>query len=96
MCSSDLPWPATPALFAGARRILPPGGVLYLYGPFRRDGRHTAPSNEAFDASLRARNPEWGVRDLGDVAAEAARTGFGPPAVTPMPANNLSVVFVVL
>jgi hypothetical protein len=90
------PWTATPALFAGARRILPRGGVLYLYGPFRRDGRHTAPSNEAFDASLQARNPEWGVRDLGDVAAEAARAGFGPPAVTPMPANNLSVVFVVL
>jgi len=90
------PWEATPALFAGARRILPPGAVLYLYGPFQRDGRHTAPSNEAFDASLRARDPRWDVRDLGDVTAIAATHGFGPPAVTAMPANNLSVVFTVI
>lgn len=89
------PWEATPALFAGARRLLPPGGMLYLYGPFMRDGRHTAPSNEAFDASLRARNPEWGVRDLENVAAEAAQAGFYAPTVTAMPANNLSVIFTV-
>lgn len=90
------PWVATALLLAGARRVLGSEGVLYLYGPFRRDGQHTAPSNEAFDASLRARNPEWGVRDLGDVTAEASRAGFGRPTVIPMPANNLSVVFAVL
>ena len=52
---------------AGAAKVLPPGGVLFLYGPYKEGGRHTAPSNEAFDASLRARNPEWGVRDLDEV-----------------------------
>lgn len=90
------PWEATPALFTGARRILRPGRVLYLYGPFRRGGQHTAPSNAAFDASLRARNPEWGVRNLEDVARVAATQGFAPPAVDAMPANNLSVTFAVL
>jgi hypothetical protein len=69
------------------------GGPLYLYGPFRRDGQPTAPSNAAFDADLKARNPAWGVRDLADVAAIAAAASFGEPEITEMPANNLSVVF---
>ncbi len=87
------PWNAATGLIAGAARILPAGGVFFLYGPFKRDGRHTAPSNAAFDDSLRARNPEWGVRDLDDVASLAARAGFGVPEVVAMPANNLSAVF---
>jgi SAM-dependent methyltransferase len=87
------PWRATKALVRGAARILPPGGVLFLYGPYKRDGAHTAPSNDAFDASLRAHNPDWGVRDLETVAALAAAHGFGEPTVEPMPANNFSVVF---
>jgi len=88
------PWRAAQGLVAGAARLVPPGGVLALYGPYRRGGVHTAPSNAAFDADLRARNAEWGVRDLDEVAALAAATGFGPPQVTEMPANNLTVVFV--
>jgi SAM-dependent methyltransferase len=87
------PWSATEALVRGAARILPPGGVLYLYGPYKRDGARTAPSNEDFDASLRARNPDWGVRDLEAVAALAAAHGFGEPTVERMPANNFSLVF---
>ncbi|MCG8597982.1 MAG: class I SAM-dependent methyltransferase [Kiloniellales bacterium] len=87
------PWAAAEGLVAGAGRLLAPGGVLYLYGPFRRDGRHTAPSNAAFDRSLRAQDPAWGVRDLGAVAALAAAAGFGPAEAIEMPANNLSVVF---
>ena len=78
---------------AGAGRVLPPRGVLYLYGPFKEDGRHTAPSNAAFDASLRAHNPDWGVRDLGEIADLARRNGLEFLARVPMPANNLSVVF---
>jgi SAM-dependent methyltransferase len=87
------PWSATEALVRGAARILPPDGILYLYGPYRREGVRAAPSNDAFDASLRARNPDWGVRDLEAVAALAAAHGFGAPVVEPMPANNLSLVF---
>ena len=87
------PWPATLGLIGGAARVLPADGVLYLYGPFRRDGQHTAPSNADFDADLKARNPDWGVRDVGEVAAAAAAQGFGAPGMIPMPANNLSVVF---
>lgn len=87
------PWSATLGLLRGAARVLPPDGVLYLYGPYKRDGRHTAPSNAAFDADLKARNPDWGVRDVGDVAAAAAAEGFGAPGIIPMPANNLSVIF---
>jgi len=87
------PWSATEGLLRGAAAILPAGAPLVLYGPYRRGGAHTAPSNAAFDADLRARNPEWGVRDLEEVAGLAAREGFGPPAVTAMPANNLVVVF---
>jgi SAM-dependent methyltransferase len=87
------PWAATQGLLAGASRILPAGGLLYLYGPYKRDGQHTAPSNAAFDASLRARNPAWGVRDLEAVSALASNSGFGSPGITPMPANNLSLSF---
>ena len=87
------PWSAAIGLIRGAARVLPPGGLLYLYGPFRRDGGHTAPSNEAFDQDLRARNPEWGVRDLEAVADLASEAGFAPPLIEPMPANNLSVLF---
>lgn len=87
------PWASAVGLLSGAARILPPGGLLYLYGPYRRNGRHTAPSNAAFDEDLRRRNPAWGVRDLEAVAALAADSGFGTPEVVEMPANNLSVLF---
>jgi SAM-dependent methyltransferase len=88
------PWEAAIGLMRGAARVLPPGGLLFLYGPFKREGRHTAPSNEAFDREfLKARNPAWGVRDLEAVAALAAAQGFGAPEIVVMPANNLSVLF---
>jgi hypothetical protein len=87
------PWSACEGLMRGAARILPPDAPLILYGPFKRGGAHTAPSNAEFDESLRARDPAWGVRDLESVAAAAAAAGFGPPAITSMPANNLIVVF---
>jgi hypothetical protein len=84
---------ASLGLFSGAAEILPSGGILYLYGPFKRHGSHTAPSNAAFDDSLRSRNPDWGVRDLEEIAALAAGYGWKLQQVYPMPANNLSVVF---
>jgi hypothetical protein len=87
------PWAACVGLMRGAAAVLPAGAPLVLYGPFRRDGGHTAPSNEAFDRSLRAQNPAWGVRDLEEVAAVAAAHGFGAPAVFSLPSNNLGVVF---
>ncbi len=87
------PWAATLGLFAHAAALIPSGAPLYLYGPYRRAGIETAPSNEAFDADLKRRNPEWGLRLLEDVAEVARRNGFGPPDVVEMPANNLSVVF---
>ena len=87
------PWAAAEGLMAGAKRLLPGGGVLFLYGPFREHGQHTAPSNAAFDESLRARNREWGVRDLDEVAALASRHGLALEERLAMPANNLSVVF---
>ena len=87
------PWAVSEGLIAGARRILPAGGVLYLYGPYRIDGRHTAPSNQDFDTWLRAQNAAWGIRDLTDVTDLAARHGFAPAETVPMPANNLSVIF---
>ena len=86
------PWAATLGLMRGAAACLPPGGPLILYGPFRRDGAHTAPGNAAFDADLRDRDPAWGLRDLEAVAAAAAAEGFAPPIVEPMPANNLTLV----
>jgi SAM-dependent methyltransferase len=88
------PWEACIGLVRGAARVLSAGGPLFLYGPFKREGRHTAPSNAAFDRDfLKARNPAWGVRDLEAVAALAAGQGFGAPAIVEMPANNLSVSF---
>jgi SAM-dependent methyltransferase len=87
------PWAATEGLMAGAGRTLSRGGLLYLYGPYKIDGCHTAPSNEDFDASLRARNPLWGVRDLTDVVDLAKRHGLELAETVTMPANNLSVVF---
>jgi cyclopropane fatty-acyl-phospholipid synthase-like methyltransferase len=87
------PWEACEGLMRGAARILPQGGVLYLYGPFAREGRHTAPSNAAFDEDLRARDPRWGVRDLVDVERQARTTGLSLEETVAMPANNLSVVF---
>ena len=86
------PWPSTLHLLAGAARILPTGGVLFLYGPFRRHDGETAPSNEAFDAQLRRQNPEWGLRHLEELVREADRNGLGQAETTEMPANNLSVV----
>jgi hypothetical protein len=87
------PWQAALGLLRGAAKLLAPGAPLILYGPFRRDGLHTAASNAAFDADLRGRDPSWGVRDLGEVAAAAAAMGFGPPVIQDMPANNLTVLF---
>jgi len=86
-------WASTEGLFKGARKILPAGAPLYLYGAYKRQGVVTAPSNLAFDESLRERNPAWGLRNLEDVAACAAKNGFGPPQIVEMPANNLSVIF---
>jgi SAM-dependent methyltransferase len=87
------PWAATEGLIAGAGRTLARGGLLYLYGPYKIDGRHSAPSNQDFDTRLRAQNPLWGVRDLTDVSSLAKRHGFAPAETVPMPANNLSVIF---
>lgn len=87
------PWSACIGLMAGAARLLPSRGLLYLYGPFMESGRHTAPSNEAFDADLRARDPRWGVRDLDAVAEVAERHGLALEKTIAMPANNRSVIF---
>lgn len=87
------PWEAAVALMKGAGGRIAAGGAIVLYGPYRRGGAHTAPSNEAFDADLRARDPSWGVRDLEAVEALAQAEGFVCEAVVPMPANNFSVVF---
>ncbi|MDH2373921.1 DUF938 domain-containing protein [Cobetia sp. 3AK] len=87
------PWRVTSELMARAGRRLPVGGVLYLYGPYKREGQHTAPSNEGFDIQLKSRNPLWGVRDLEAVIEEAKRNGLTLDRVVEMPANNLSVVF---
>lgn len=86
------PWACTQALMANVGRLLRAGGVLVLYGPYRIGGE-LVPSNAAFDASLRARDPEWGVRALEDVIAEAAGHGLAHVATVAMPANNHSVVF---
>jgi SAM-dependent methyltransferase len=87
------PWASAQALIGGAGRLLGSGGVLFLYGPYRRGGAHTAPSNAAFDEQLRHRDPAWGVRDLEDVAALADAAGFDHEETVAMPANNFSVVF---
>jgi hypothetical protein len=87
------PWQSTLDLMAGGNDILGAGGVLFLYGPYKRDGAHTAPSNDAFDASLRSRNPAWGVRDMEAVTDAAKNNGLVFRSAVPMPANNFSVVF---
>ncbi|WP_255580892.1 DUF938 domain-containing protein [Caballeronia sp. dw_276] len=87
------PWAAAEALFRGAGERLTNGGVLFLYGPYKRDGAHTAPSNEAFDAQLRATNPDWGVRNMEDVVELGRRAGLTMEETVSMPANNFSLVF---
>jgi hypothetical protein len=87
------PWAATEGLMAGAETILDRGSILYLYGPYQREGKHTAPSNEAFDEMLRSQNPDWGVRHLEDVIALAEKHHLHWVATIPMPANNFSVIF---
>jgi SAM-dependent methyltransferase len=87
------PWAATLGLLDGAARLLGPGAPLYVYGAYRREGLPTAPSNEAFDRSLKDRNPQWGLRKLEEVAAEAERRSLRLDRVIEMPANNLSLVF---
>jgi SAM-dependent methyltransferase len=87
------PWTAAQGVMRGARRLLDDGGIVYLYGPYRIGGRHTADSNRTFDAWLRAQDERWGVRDLDDVVRLAAANGFELMDTAPMPANNLSVVF---
>lgn len=87
------PWAACLGLMAGAERLLPPDGILYLYGPFKQANYPTAPSNEAFNASLQMQNPEWGVRNLEDVVAVAQNHHLTLVKTVAMPANNLSVVF---
>ncbi|KQT12607.1 SAM-dependent methyltransferase [Methylobacterium sp. Leaf399] len=86
-------WDATIGLMAGAEATLAEGGVLYLYGPFREEGAHTASSNAAFDDSLRARNASWGVRDIEAVAAAARAHDLHLAERVAMPANNLSLIF---
>jgi hypothetical protein len=87
------PWLATAGLMAGAARCLPPGGGLFLYGPFIEEGVPTAPSNVQFDQGLRQRNPDWGIRRLDDLVALGARHGLGLSERLAMPANNLILVF---
>ena len=87
------PWRVAEGLFAGAGRYLRADGRLFLYGPFKRDGKHTAVSNAVFDTSLRARDPEWGVRDIGDLKKLGESAGLNLMEVFEMPANNLILVF---
>ena len=87
------PWTASLGLFAGADRLLCDGGLLVLYGPFMRCGVHTAPSNADFDASLKARNPAWGVRDIADLQRVGEASGLSLREIIDMPSNNAVVVF---
>lgn len=87
------PWAVAEDLFAGAGEVLPAQAPLVLYGPFKRNGQHTAESNATFDRSLRQQNPAWGVRALEDVNALAQSSGFEPIEVVEMPANNLTVAY---
>lgn len=88
------PWAATEALLAESGRLLPPGRPLYLYGPYRESDRAFAPSNVAFDADLKRRNPESGIRSLDYVATVANSVGLVLHDVIAMPANNLSAIFI--
>jgi len=87
------PWSVAEGLFAGAGRHLAPGGRLFLYGPFRRDGVHNAPSNAAFDESLRRRDPAWGVRDTADLRTLAHANGLRFIELVELPSNNAMLVF---
>ena len=87
------PWSACEALMRGAGRLLKNDGLLITYGPYNVDGRFTAESNARFDASLRSRDPCWGIRDIQAVTDEAAKNGMARVALVPMPANNFTVVF---
>jgi SAM-dependent methyltransferase len=87
------PWPVAEGLFAGAGRYLRADGRLFLYGPFKRDGKHTAMSNAVFDTSLREQDAEWGVRDIADLEKLAASVGLALVETVPMPANNMILVF---
>lgn len=87
------PWRVAEGLVVGAGRALGKGGLFFLYGPFKRRGEHTAPSNEAFDHSLRRRSPDWGVRDVESVEALANRAGLSLADIVDMPANNFTLVF---
>ena len=87
------PWPVAEGLFAGAGRYLRSDGRLFLYGPFKREGKHTAMSNAVFDTSLREQDAEWGVRDIADLEKLAAGVGLALVETVPMPANNMILVF---
>jgi hypothetical protein len=87
------PWRVAEGLFAGAGRYLRSDGRLFLYGPFKRDGKHTAMSNAVFDTSLREQDAEWGVRDIADLEKLAAGVGLALVEAMPMPANNMILVF---
>lgn len=87
------PWAVAEGLMRGAGKYLAPGGRMVLYGPFKMDGRHTAPSNAEFDKNLKARNPSWGVRDMEMVETLAADNGLTLTETVPMPANNFCLVF---
>lgn len=96
MCANMIhiaPWEACIGLLEGAGRILPEGGILCMYGPYKVGGKHTAPSNEAFDQSLRARDASWGIRNLDDVALEARRRGLHLIKTVKMPSNNFCVIY---
>ncbi len=87
------PWEACVSLMAAAGRLLPAGGVLFLYGPYKVDGQWRTANDPAFDESLKQRNPSWGLRELTDVTDEALANGFILVRTVDMPAGNLSVVF---
>ena len=87
------PWRVSQNLFSGAGRLLRDDGRLFVYGPFKRDGSHTSPSNAALDAALRAENAQWGVRDVSDLNVLAHAAGLAPAEISSMPANNLVLAF---
>ncbi|MFG3597227.1 DUF938 domain-containing protein [Bradyrhizobium sp. RDI18] len=87
------PWRVAEGLFAGAARYLRDDGRLFLYGPFKREGKHTAISNAVFDTSLREQDAEWGVRDIGELSTLAETVGLTLMETVPMPANNMIVAF---
>ena len=90
------PWQACLGLMTGAKELLSVNGILYLYGPFKQNGKHTSMSNTEFDTSLRYQNSEWGVRDIEDVITVAAAQNLVLQQIQSMPANNLSVIFEML